>query len=201
MIQDGDLVHAVKEGRRAAFAELVERYQRVLLRVTVRIVKDTELAEDVVQEAFFKAYQRLNSFEGRSSFKSWLVQIALNTAKNKIRGRKASTLPIEDFQIGVASEVDSQVQEVNVREVLQAEIEQLPERQRLAVQLRAFEDLSFKEIAEVMDCPYDTAKANYRHGLMKLKSRLEHNADLKFWSEREAQFTGDHKPMWTEVEA
>src|SRR5687768_4108998 len=85
MKSDNELVEEVKSGRIAAFAELVERHQRALLRLCLRLLKDIERSEDVVQDAFVKAYQKIHLFEGRSSFKNWLYQIALNTAKNKIR--------------------------------------------------------------------------------------------------------------------
>lgn len=86
------------------------------------------------------------------------------------------------MDVAVEGEVESRMIALDVRGILQREIDKLPERQKLALSLRIFDDLSFKEIAEIMSCPYDTAKANYRHALLKLKERLEGNAMLKTWS-------------------
>ncbi|MFN7262841.1 MAG: RNA polymerase sigma factor, partial [Pseudobdellovibrionaceae bacterium] len=81
-LTDNEIVSLVIEGDRKAFSTLVKRHQKPLLRLAYRFVKDLDAAEDVVQESFIKAYERLSSFEARSTFKSWLFQICVNTAKN-----------------------------------------------------------------------------------------------------------------------
>lgn len=96
IVTDLELVEKVKAGDRKAFSELVKRHQRSVLRLSLRFVKDMGAAEDVTQDAFIKAYEKLNSFEGRASFKSWLFQIAVNTARNKIRESKRDTVDIDD---------------------------------------------------------------------------------------------------------
>ena len=160
----------------------MQRHTKFLMKVVVRMTRDLDAAEDIVQDAFIKAYKRLELFEGRSSFRSWLYQIAINTARNKFRKHSRETLSSETIDIAVDSQVEGQMIALDMRGILQAEIEKLPERQKAALSLRIFEDLSFKEIAELMDCPYDTAKANYRHALLKLKERLVGNVLLQGWS-------------------
>ncbi len=88
VITDLELVEKVKSGDRRAFSELVKRHQRSVLRLSLRFVKDMGTAEDVTQDAFIKAYEKLNSLRD-ALFKSWLFQIAVNTARNKIRESKA----------------------------------------------------------------------------------------------------------------
>ena len=156
--------------------------EKFLMKVVVRMTRDLDLAEDIVQDAFIKSYKRLHLFEGRSSFRSWLYQIALNTARNRFRKYSRETLTAEPIESAVNSVAESNMMAMDVRAILQTEIARLPDRQKTALTLRIFEDLSFKEIAEMMECPYDTAKANYRHALMKLKERLEGNSMLKTWS-------------------
>lgn len=182
MKADIELVDDVKRGDKAAFGELVRRHQTALLRVCSRMTRDTELAEDVVQESFVKAYTKISLFEGRSSFKSWLFQIALNTARNKLRTNRLETVNIDNVNISTDDNAEHALIQLNIRDILRQEVEKLPERQRVALELRIYEDLSFQEIAQIMNCPYDTAKANYRHGLMKIKSSLESNEQLKNWS-------------------
>src|SRR5262245_22038969 len=87
--EDLKWVERVRAGERSAFSNLVRRHQKSLMRLCLRFMKDVDAAEDVVQESFIKAYERLTSFEARASFKSWLFQIAVNTAKNKLRDRRS----------------------------------------------------------------------------------------------------------------
>lgn len=170
---DVELVFEVKQGDKKSFSELVQRHQRGLLRLTLRFTREQALAEDVVQDSFIKAYQKIHLFEGRSSFKSWLFQIAMNTAKNRFRERQTNQVQIEDLRMGVEAGAENDLLRMDVKKRIRLEIDKLPEKQRTALSLRVFEDLSFKEIAVIMNCPYDTAKANYRHALLKLRERLE----------------------------
>lgn len=179
MKADSELVQEVKQGNRHSFSQLMERHQRGLLRLSLRFTREHSQAEDIVQESFIKAYQKIEMFEGRSSFKSWLYQIAVNTARNRLRSRHHETVSIDELSLGVSAGAEMELVQMDVRKVIRAEVENLPERQKMALKLRIFEDLSFKEIADIMACPYDTAKANYRHALMKLKSNLEKLHALK----------------------
>ncbi len=200
MKSDLELVEDVKNGDRKAFSELVIRHQRPLLRLTMRFLKDQMLAEDVVQESFIKAYEKLNLFEGRSSFKSWLFQIAVNTAKNRLRSMPLEQVNIDDVHLGVDPGAESQMVRGDISKLLHKEVDLLPERQRIALTLRIFEDLSFKEIAEIMGCPYDTAKANYRHGLMRLKERLEALQGDTDWNDFETFLPVEGRRMATEAD-
>lgn len=190
---DLELVGSAQAGDRRAFSELVKRHQRGLLRLSLRFMKDLGAAEDVVQESFIKAYEKLSSFEGRSSFKSWLFQIAVNTARNKLREHRYEMTDIDRVHLSVGAIAESTLVHGAVADLLQTEVEKLPDRQRVALVLRVYEDLSFHEIAEIMECPYDTAKANYRHALMKLRQTFEKKRDLKTWTE-------DVGGMWTEMQ-
>lgn len=182
MKADLELVDEVKRGETPAFGELVRRHQTALLRVCTRMTRDLELAEDVVQESFVKAFRKIHLFEGRSSFKSWLYQIALNTARNKLRANRLEVVNLDNVSISTTDTAERQMIQVDIRELLRKEVDKLPDRQKVALELRIYEDLSFQEIAQIMDCPYDTAKANYRHGLLKIKASLESNEALKNWS-------------------
>ncbi|QDK46645.1 MULTISPECIES: RNA polymerase sigma factor [unclassified Bdellovibrio] len=187
-LSDLELVEKVKSGDRRSFSELVKRHQRSVLRLSLRFMKDTDAAEDVTQEAFIKAYEKLNSFEGRASFKSWLFQIAVNTARNKLREFKRDTVDFEDANLAVDAEAENTLVHTAVADILQKEVEKLPMKQKTALVLRVYEDLSFNEIADIMECPYDTAKANYRHALLKLRQTFEEQNDLKSWSEEVGGF-------------
>ena len=167
-----DLVREVRAGDQAAFSELVRRHQRALYRLALRFAKDHGGAEDVVQESFIKAFQKIHTFEERGSFKSWLFRIAINTAKNKLRSRANDEVDIMDVTVSVDARSETDLQFKQVQGFVETLVDSLPERQRVALSLRVFEDLSFQEIAQIMECPYDTAKANYRHAVLKLKKAL-----------------------------
>lgn len=183
---DVELVTEVKNGSRSAFTELVRRHQRGLLRIVLRLTRELPLAEDIVQETFIKAYEKMDMFEGRSSFKSWLYQIGLNTAKNRFRSRPPEEFTTDVLQGGVEASSERDLVKGDMSRLLRAQVDLLPERQRIAITLRVFEDLSFKEIAQIMNCPYDTAKANYRHALLKLRDTFElqlgKGGDLENWN-------------------
>jgi RNA polymerase sigma-70 factor (ECF subfamily) len=201
MKSDIELVIEVKNGERKAFSELVQRHQRSLLRLTLRYTREMALAEDIVQESFIKAFQKIHLFEGRSSFKSWLYQIALNTAKNRFRERNHDLVNIDDVHLGVDPGAEIGMLQADLRKQIRTEIDKLPEKQKIALTLRVFEDLSFKEIAQIMGCPYDTAKANYRHALLKLRERFEQVEGLHSWSEFESQLGASTETMSAAVGA
>lgn len=180
---DLELVEEVKNGNVGAFSELVKRHQRGLYRLCLRFLKGAELAEDVVQEAFIKAYEKLHTFEGRSSFKSWLYQIGVNSAKNRLREFRYNMEDIENVHLAIGASMEGRMAQTQLNELLTVAIDDLPPKQKSALMLRVFDDLSFKEIAQIMDCPYDTAKANYRHALLKLKEQFETNEELKIFME------------------
>lgn len=199
-VTDLELVEEVKSGDRRSFSELVKRHQRSVLRLSLRFVKDMDTAEDVTQEAFIKAYEKLNTFEGRSSFKSWLFQIAVNTARNKLREWKRDTVDIDDVQLAVDAKAETTLVHTAVSDILKNEVEKLPFKQKTALVLRVYEDLSFNEIAEIMECPYDTAKANYRHALMKLRQTFEQQSELKNWTEEVGGFFLEVNQRFAEAE-
>lgn len=171
---DLELVKQVKQGNKTAFNILVRTHQRGVYSIIFRMVKDHDTTDDVVQEAFVKAYKNISSFEARSSFKSWLYRIAINTAKNTLRSNSLrETVDYQKVVLQVSPKMEQRVEQKEVRGLLAEEIEKLPAKQKLALTLRIFDDLPFKEIAEIMECPYDTAKANFRHAINNLRKQTK----------------------------
>lgn len=197
---DMQLIEEVRQGQRASYSELVKRHQRGLLRLSMRFMKDMDVAQDVVQDAFIKAYEKLNLFEGRSSFKSWIYQIAVNTARNKLRENRYEFSNIDDVHLSVSATAESGLVHRAVSEIIQSEVDRLPFKQKTALVLRVYEDMSFAEIAEVMECPYDTAKANYRHALLKLKETFELRSELRKWTEDVGGFFMELNTKFVEAE-
>lgn len=197
---DQQLIDEVRSGQRSSFSELVKRHQRGILRLSMRFMKDLDISQDVVQEAFIKAFEKLHLFEGRASFKSWLYQIAVNTARNKLRESRYDYSNIDDVQLGVSATAEKNLVHSAVSEIIQEQVDRLPFKQKTALVLRVYEDMSFAEIAEVMECPYDTAKANYRHALMKLREAFEHQTELRKWTEDVGGFFMELNTNYVEVD-
>ena len=164
------LVKQVTQGNKTAFNMLVRNHQRGVYAIVFSMMKDHDTTDDIVQDTFIKAYKNIQSFEGKSSFKSWLYSIAINTAKNTL---KASSLrdmvDYETVVLHVTPRACENIEEQELQSLLSAEIEKLPSKQKMALTLRIFDELPFKEIAEIMECPYDTAKANFRHAINSLR--------------------------------
>lgn len=165
------LVERVQRGDKKAFELLVSKYQRKLMRLVSRLVRDQAEAEDVVQEAFIKAYRALANFRGDSAFYTWLYRIGINTAKNYLvsQGRRAPTstdADIEEAETFVDADglrdintPESLLASKQIAETVNAAMMSLPEELRNAITLREIEGLSYEEIAEVMLCPIGTVRS------------------------------------------
>ncbi len=168
---DLQLVERVQAGDREAFSLLVVKYQRKLLRLVMRFVRDAAEAEDVTQEAFVKAYRALPNFRGESAFYTWLYRIGVNTAKNWLvaNGRRMPTVTdvtdedgenIEDGGLLRDDETPEQILlSKQIGATVNAAMDALPEDLRTAISLREIEGLSYEEIAQVMDCPIGTVRS------------------------------------------
>jgi RNA polymerase sigma-70 factor (ECF subfamily) len=173
MDEDLDLINRTAAGEREAFNELVVKYQKPLYYLLYRMVSNHEDASDLLQKTFVKAFTGLGSFERRSTFKTWLYQIAINLAKNVYRDRsKAQQVPIDDVIIRRDPRTLESLIQKESRLLLRQALAGLPEKQRMTVMLRIQEGRKFEEIAEIMKCSLGTAKANYHHGVQKLKKIL-----------------------------
>ncbi len=175
-MSDRELVVRAKQGDRAAFGELVLRHQQQVYHMALRVVRNAEDAEDIAQDAFIRAYQRLRTFRGSSSFRTWVVSIALNRARNLLRdnpSERSEELPAS----AQAATVDPlQALEGKERqEVLSRAIDDLPPRQRMTVLLRVQEGMSHKEIARVLGTSPGTSKANYHFAVTRLREVMEHH--------------------------
>jgi RNA polymerase sigma-70 factor (ECF subfamily) len=164
------LVARVQKGDKRAFDLLVMKYQYKVHAIVSRYVKDFDEVNDVVQEAFIKAYRALAKFRGESAFYTWLYRIAVNTAKNYLVARNrrppASDVDAEEAAFYEGSEklrdIDSPenlLYRDELEAVVDSAIKNLPEDLRTAVTLREFEGLSYEEIAEVMGCPVGTVRS------------------------------------------
>lgn len=167
---DGRLVELVQRGDGRAFDLLVTRYQYRITHLVGRFVRDPEDVQDVVQEAFIKAYRALPRFRGDSQFYTWLYRIAVNTAKNHLvsRSRRPPDVDIDMDDAENVAAFDSLREVANpenlkardqLQQTLQGALADLPDDLRTALTLREFDGLSYEDIAHVMDCPVGTVRS------------------------------------------
>lgn len=149
-LNDEQLILRAKQGELPAFEALVRRHQQPLYAFVYRMVQNPADAEELCQQAFVRAWQRLAGFKGRSSFKTWLFQIAINLTLN-FRTRRRPAEPLDELQpADPATEPQHRYQERRQAELIRQALFQLPPDQRTALVLRVYENLSYQEIARLM---------------------------------------------------
>jgi RNA polymerase sigma-70 factor, ECF subfamily len=171
---DALLVERAKRGEVSAFEMLVVKYQRRIERLIGRMVRDSDLVQDIAQETFIRAYRALPQFRGDSAFYTWLYRIAVNTAKKALVEKKRDPLVFEGAMVSTdegeePSRVENELTSGETPETVLAgrqvaatvnsAIEALSEDLRQAIVLREIEGLSYEEIADVMNCPIGTVRS------------------------------------------
>ena len=189
---DGQLVGQVLAGRREAFDELIARYQRQAVAVSYRLLGNTQDALEVTQDAFLKAFTNLGTLEKPEAFGGWLMRIVSNLSLNFRRGRKTrrQQLPLDDVlgptdaakteQTAGSSEWMARsgdpVRKLESAEMgarLQEALQQLPEKQRMAIILFTIEEMPQKQVAEALQCSVEAVKWHVFQGRKKLKELLK----------------------------
>jgi RNA polymerase sigma-70 factor, ECF subfamily len=170
---DREVAEKFRQGDRSAFDVLVRRHQKGVWRIVRRYVKRDADAADVTQQVFVRAFKALGGFRGAATVRSWLYRIAINCALSWLRDhrREEPTEIAEDSltEMPVApGRIASDQESVRLREA----IKQLPPKQRMVLELRVFDDLSFKEVAELADCSENTAKVSFHYAVKKLRDIL-----------------------------
>lgn len=168
-------VARAQDGDEAAMEGLVAAHYRAVYEVAYRILGDPEAAADATQDTFVKAVRALGTFRREASLRTWLLRIAANTARSA--GRKTTSRREVALDVGPARQASGSdpareaVIRTEAHRAAQA-LEQLPEKQRLAVSLRIYQDLSHREIAEVLGSSEGAARVNYHLGIKRLRELL-----------------------------
>lgn len=184
---DVQLMLRVSAGDNAAFEELVLRYQDRLVGFFFHLVHDRAAAEDLAQECFLRVYRSRERYEATARFSTWLFRIAHNLASNQKRGSVrrreiplASSSDAHEFQVNEQNLAEKsalmptrQLDSNEMRDVVRMAIEELSERQRTAVVLHKFEEMSYEEIGEVMGLGVVAVKSLLSRARGKLKEALE----------------------------
>jgi RNA polymerase sigma-70 factor, ECF subfamily len=184
---DTRLMIAVRDDQPGAFEELVERYQHRLVAVLHHLVGNAEEAEDLAQEVFFRMYRARKKYRARCKFSTWLFTIANNLALNALRSRQRKPVvplntrdsgplgprPAEQLAIDSGHQPVQRIQQQELAAVIRQALDGLNERQRMAVLLNKFEDMSYAAIAEVMGLSTKAVKSLLCRARTNLRAALQ----------------------------
>ena len=189
MKDDRELIAQAEGGDEAAYRVLLERYQRPVFNICLRMMRNREEAEDLAQDAFMKVFSMLDRYNPTYAFSSWLFKITSNLCIDAIRKRRIETLPMDQPVQSDSGEYARQYESPDddpervfaksekMKQLAQA-VDGLPPHYRVMILLRHQEDLSYEEIAECLEVPLGTVKARIHRAREMLKTRL---AGKDFW--------------------
>jgi RNA polymerase sigma-70 factor (ECF subfamily) len=178
-LSDWELVQKCQSGEMSAFQDLVSRYHQKVYIVILGLLRNRDDAMEVAQETFFRAYSKIKSFKGGSSFYTWLYRIAVNIAIDARRRQKRS--PVEfhekmdkvlEEQNEVAKDPFSDVHDKELRDQLVKAIDELTPEHRAVIVLRTVEGLSYRDIGEILGCSEGTVMSRLHYARKKLQDKL-----------------------------
>jgi RNA polymerase sigma factor (sigma-70 family) len=189
-IEDFRLIDMAIAGDDSAYAKLLQRYKRAVYHVVLKMVRNVDDAEDLTIESFAKAFRSLHRFKKDFTFSTWLFRIATNNTIDFIRKKKLNTLSIENtftdddgqsVSIDVEDEnLDPQEETIKAQkaELMQLFVDKLPGKYQKLVRLRYFNELSYEEIAEELDAPLGTVKAQLHRARELMFEMVKNKRDL-----------------------
>lgn len=179
-VSDEELVRKAKEDDERAFGELVSRYESKVYSLALRMVRNPEDAEDVLQDTFLRAYRGIKSFQGASTFSTWIYRITANSALMRLRKKQLPTVSIDnqderetpvniaDFSPGPVEQLLNQELQHEMEEAIQS----LPPEFRQVFVLRDLEELSNAEVADILDLSVAAVKSRLHRARLKIRNRL-----------------------------
>jgi RNA polymerase sigma factor (sigma-70 family) len=180
-----ELVERCKRGERLAQYELYKHYSKAMLNVCMRILNHHGEAEDVLQEAFIDAFNKIGDFRQEATVGVWLKQIVVNKAINQLRTRRVQFVDIEDFRQGEgdyeigdyhSSKIDEEEVEFEVERVRKA-VELLPEGYRVVLTLYLFEGYDHEEVASILHINESTSRTQYMRAKKRLLEIMKRNCE------------------------
>ncbi len=175
--EEQQLMLQAKEGSNEAFRLLVGRHMKRVYNVAFGFVNDHDAAEDIAQETFVRAFTSLKSFRGDAQFGTWLYRIATNLSINRARQEAARARREIRVHASAAHDVRSTQEDAPSTELgihIERALHELPTLQRAVVLLRHFEELSTRQVSEILRCSEGTVKTHLFRGMEKLRKKLEH---------------------------
>jgi RNA polymerase sigma-70 factor (ECF subfamily) len=176
---DNDLIARFQGGDAAAFSELVQRWDRRVYGLAYRVTGDAAEAGDVRQMAFMRAYAALASFNGHATFATWMYRVVVNLCRDRMRSQEVRRRHVRSMPAAAGGTADeppstrSACERHEVADRVASAVADLPSAEREVVVLRHYQDLTFVQIAEVLDMPASTVKSRMNQALGLLRTRLK----------------------------
>jgi RNA polymerase sigma-70 factor (ECF subfamily) len=172
MSVEQSLVNRCKEGDLGAFAEIFRRYEAEMFRLAVTILRHEQDAEDAVQDAYLRVFERIDSFSGDAAFKTWLTAILVNVCRDRLRRRKVRRALALDWlrDLRGPHNVVEEVARRQVRQTLWEYVDRLDDNHRLPVILHYYARLSCGEVAEVLNLPTSTVYSRLNTARIRLRA-------------------------------
>jgi RNA polymerase sigma-70 factor (ECF subfamily) len=168
---DSELLERLNRGDKGAFTELVIRHQKSIYSLAYRLTGDEREAGDITQKVFVNAYSGISKFQRKSEFRTWIFRITVNLCKNYFRSNpEKREVPIEDLPLSQPETPLTRLLEEEQKGRLKSMLDRLPEKQKVTLVLRVYQELSYKEIARIVNSAEGTVKANIFHALNRLRS-------------------------------
>ena len=174
-LSDSTLISNTLQGDTHAYGELVLRYQTSVFNVCYRLLGEQREAEDLAQEVFIRAYQRLQSFDLQRSFGPWIRRVAANLCYNHMQKNQPVLLPIQDeqdYEAGKSHDPQSMIEINEKNKTIRQAIAKLPPAYRIALELRHYHELSYEEIARELDLPLNTIRSHLFRARKKMIAYL-----------------------------
>jgi RNA polymerase sigma-70 factor (ECF subfamily) len=177
---DEALVARAQRGDRMALEVLVRRHQRSVFRLCLRYVRDVDEAADLVQRTFVRAMTKLAELRAAEVFRPWLLRIGANLALNHLRdhARFVPESAADSSATAAPAAAADSIEAGEAARALRTAVEGLPTKQRMTLELRVYEELSFREIAEALGTTEGAAKVNFHYAVRNLRLRLGPAADV-----------------------
>jgi RNA polymerase sigma-70 factor (ECF subfamily) len=171
---DAELVERARRGGRVAFEALVRRYQRPLYFLCLRYVHDHDAASDLAQRSFIRAFEKMDELRDNGIFRSWLFRIGANLSLNHLRdhARFVDEAPPAVDDAPLAPEAETLLEAAEDAAALRRVVAELPTKQRMTLELRVFEEMSFRDIAEALETTEGAAKVNFHYAVRRLRTLL-----------------------------
>lgn len=185
---DAELARLVAGGNASAFEHVMRRHNRTLFRTARAILRDDAEAEDALQEAYLQAYNAMGGFRAEAKLSTWLARIVANQALMRLRKRvrRGDVLPLnpmadaDNVQVDMQKTPEQEAQRAQVRKLLEAQVDSLPDAYRAVFMLRAVEELSVEETAAVLQIPEATVRTRLFRARSLLREKLAASIDLAY---------------------
>lgn len=179
--EESILIQQVQNGNLEAYGEIIQAYQDSVFNVCLRILGNSQDAEDLTQNAFLRAYRNIAHYDPSRPFGPWMRVLAANLCYNHLNKARLEQSPLQDERDRIADDSrrgpESLLELSQEQQDLYHKIWQLPEKQRIALELRHFQGLSYREMAQALDLPLNTVRSHLYRARQKLAELLEEEED------------------------